>query len=135
MGNLACKQAFLFAQGMQAAKLDLSGDLGHLVSLFSSRSIHEFCFLVNVYLQSHVQTFFSSIHTGNYPRMILIFYAVNGAMVNNFVRLSIIFLPRVVLLRVATLHIACMAGVLRGGKGESRARKAQEDRGTFSFLC
>ena len=32
---------------MQAAKLDLAGDSGNLASLFSSRSIHEFCFLVN----------------------------------------------------------------------------------------
>ena len=57
-------------------------------------------------------------------------------MVNNLVGLFIIFLPRVVLFRVATLHIACVAGVLRGGKGERRECKlqAREDRGTFSLL-
>ena len=60
---------------------------------------------------------------------------MNEAMVNNFVGLFIIFLPRVVLFRVATLHIACVAGVLRGGKGERRERKVREDRGTFSLLC
>ena len=32
-------------------KLDLGGDSGHLASLFSSRSIHEFGFLVNVQFQ------------------------------------------------------------------------------------
>ena len=47
MSNLACKQAFLFGQGMQAAKLDLDGDSGYLASLFSRRSIHEFCFSVH----------------------------------------------------------------------------------------
>ena len=40
-----------------------------------------------------------------------------------------------VLFRVATLYIACVAGVLRGGKGERRARKAREDRDTFFLLC
>ena len=48
-------------------------------------------------------------------------------MVNNFVGLFIIFLPGVVLCRIATLHIACVAGVLRGGKGKRRAYNAQED--------
>ena len=50
MGNLACKQAFLFGQGVQAVKLDLpvSGDSGHLASLFSSRSIHELMFTCTV---------------------------------------------------------------------------------------
>ena len=56
-------------------------------------------------------------------------------MVNNFVGLFIIFLPRVVLFRVTTLHIAYVAGVLRGGKGERRERKVRENRGTFSLLC
>ena len=51
MGNLACKQAFLLGQGVRAVKLDLGGDSGHLASLFSSRSIHEFGFLVNVQFQ------------------------------------------------------------------------------------
>ena len=32
-------------------KLDLGGDSGHLASLFSSRSIHEFGLLVNVQFQ------------------------------------------------------------------------------------
>ena len=65
MANLACKQAFLSGQGMQAAKLDLDGDSGNLASLFSSRRNHEFCFLVNVYLYSHIyRHFFSSIHIG-----------------------------------------------------------------------
>ena len=32
-------------------KLDLGRDSGHLASLFSSRSIHEFGFLVNVQFQ------------------------------------------------------------------------------------
>ena len=62
-------------------------------------------------------------------------YAVNEAMVNNFVGLFIIFLPRVVLFRVATMHITCVVGVLRGGKGKRRAYKAREDHGTFSLLC
>ena len=53
-------------------------------------------------------------------------------MINNFVGLFIMFLPRVVLFSVATLYIACVAGILRRGKGERRAR---EDRGTFSLLC
>ena len=48
MGNLAYKQAFLLGQGAQAVKLDLGWDSGHLASLFSSRSIHEVGFLVNV---------------------------------------------------------------------------------------
>ena len=71
MGN--CKQAFLFAQGMQAAKLDLDGDSGYLASLFSgSSSIHEFCLSVNVYLHSHMcRHFFYQFTLGNYPRMIL----------------------------------------------------------------
>ena len=56
-------------------------------------------------------------------------------MVNNFVGLFIIFLPRIVLFRVATLHIACVAGVLRGGKRERLERKAREDPGTFSLQC
>ena len=51
MGNLACKQAFLLGQGVRAVKLDLGRDSGHLASLFSSRSIHEFGFLVNVQFQ------------------------------------------------------------------------------------
>ena len=68
MGNLACKQAFLFGQGMQAAKLDLDGDSDHLASLFSSGSIHEFCFLGNVYLYSRVcRHFFHQFTLGNYP--------------------------------------------------------------------
>ena len=44
MGNL-------LGQGVRAVKLDLGGDSGHLASLFSSRSIHEFGFLVNVLFQ------------------------------------------------------------------------------------
>ena len=51
MDNLVCKQAFLLGQGVRAVKLDLGGDSGHLASLFSSRSIHEFGFLVNVQFQ------------------------------------------------------------------------------------
>ena len=53
MGNqhVACKQAFLLGQGARAVKLDLGWDSGHLASLFSSRSIHEFGFLVNVQFQ------------------------------------------------------------------------------------
>ena len=51
MGNLACKQAFLSGQGARAVKLDLGGDSGHLASLFSSRSIHEFGFSINVQYQ------------------------------------------------------------------------------------
>ena len=50
-GNLACKQAFLFGQGARGVKYDLGGDSGHLASLFSSRSIHEFGFLANVQFQ------------------------------------------------------------------------------------
>ena len=50
-------------------------------------------------------------------------FAVNEATVNNFVGLFIIFLPRVVLFRVATLHIACVAGFLRGGKGKDECAK------------
>ena len=44
MGNL-------LGQGVRAGKLDLGGDSGHLASLFSSRCIHEFGFLVNVHFQ------------------------------------------------------------------------------------
>ena len=62
------------------------------------------------------------------------FYAVNEATVNNFVGLFIIFLPRVVLFRVATLHIACVAGVLRGGKGERGKTRAQSAGGPWYFL-
>ena len=63
--------------------------------------------------------FFHQFTLGNYPRMIRnFFYAVNEAMVNDFVGLFMIFLSRVVLFRVATLHIACVAGVLRAGKRE-----------------
>ena len=51
MSNLACKQTFLLGQGAQTVKLDLGGDSGHLASLFSSRSIHEFGFLVSVQFQ------------------------------------------------------------------------------------
>ena len=51
MGNLARKQAFLLEQGARAVKLDLGGDSGHLASLFSSRSIHEFGFLANEQFQ------------------------------------------------------------------------------------
>ena len=43
-------------------------------------------------------------------------------MVNNFVGVFIILLPRVVLFRVATLHIAYVVGVLRGGKGEGKGK-------------
>ena len=72
LAYLAFKQTFLFWKGMQAAKLDLDGDSGHLASLFSSRSIHEFCFLVNVYVHSHMcRHFFDQFTLGNYPRMIL----------------------------------------------------------------
>ena len=39
---------------MRAVKLDLGGDSGHLTSLFSSRSIHEFGFLVNVQFQKEL---------------------------------------------------------------------------------
>ena len=75
MSNLACKQAFLFGQGMQAAKLELDGDSGHLTSLFSSRGIHEFCFLVNVYLYSHMRRhFFHQFTLGNYPRILIKIY-------------------------------------------------------------
>ena len=50
-------------------KLDLGGDSGHLASLFISRSIHEFGFLVNVYLHSHMgRIFFPSIHPGQLPK-------------------------------------------------------------------
>ena len=44
-------------------------------------------------------------------------------MVNNFVGLFIIFLPRVVLVGVATMHIACVAGILREGKGRDECTK------------
>ena len=57
MGNLACKQAFLLGQGVRAVKLDLGRDSGHLASLFSSRSIHEFGFLVKLLAQSCVDIF------------------------------------------------------------------------------
>ena len=65
--------------------------------------------------QSCVYIFFINSTWVNYPRMILKYILCceqshgKQLWVNNFVQLFIIFLPRVVLLRVATLHNVIVA--------------------------